>query len=439
MIEKCCIILLLNLLVYRRTLKLGAVSDDIPGYQNPLKYKNKLHKLYLQIFEGGKFNLKQDHFITIIIHALVSMFIYLAFGANNISFIAGLLFSINPANEQGSIWISGRGYALPALFLLMAKTFVLLSPIFLLLCSFHISGFLSPLALIGSPQWYLILLMPIIWLIYFKRFKGVVKQRMEQERVAEDDRFHFGKIVMAVKTYGYYFLLCIIPFRLSFYHSFLQSAVGNDIMKKRAYKMDKFFWLGLSIIVFWTIYSINRWDNIAYGIFWFSICIAPFSNLVRMQQEIANRYLYQANIGVMLMVATLIAPYPFLIALFLGSYLTRLWYHIPAWTDDYWIIEDAVRECPSSWFAWHIRAMKRFESGALREALNMFVMAKMLSPKEFKVLLNIGVILKIIKRPKEAEEFFKKAEENIIEGQEEEARKILEEARSKTDKLPILK
>jgi tetratricopeptide (TPR) repeat protein len=190
------------------------------------------------------------------------------------------------------------------------------------------------------------------------------------------------------------------------------------------------------VAVFFVIYSLLGWNNISWGLLWWTICIAPYLNIFRMQQELAERYVYLANVGLMFVLANLIINYPFIITAFLVFYATRLYYYMPAYTDDYWLIEYSVREEPGSWFAWHLRGHKRLEQGCLREALNMFVMAKMLSPKEFKILFNIGIILKMIKQDKEAERFFEEAAKNIIEGQEIEAKNLLYEA--KTGKLPLL-
>ena len=41
--------------------------------------------------------------------------IYLALGKNNLSFLTAILFSINPVNIQGSVWISGRNYVISSI------------------------------------------------------------------------------------------------------------------------------------------------------------------------------------------------------------------------------------------------------------------------------------------------------------------------------------
>jgi hypothetical protein len=429
MLSRITIILALNVLLYAKTLLLGYVSDDIPTFKNPPKMTYRWSKIYYWLIAQYKSCPKWDHLLTLVFHALISVFIYLAFGRNQVSFIAALLFTCNPANNQVSVWISGRGYAIPSLMLLMALTIPFLGPVALWCGAFFNVGFLAPLALIGSSKFYLLVFMPFIWWCWWKRFRFNVVLKASNEEVVEDQKIHFKKIILAIKTVGFYLTLGLIPFKISFYHSFLQSCAGNEIMKKRAYSLCKFFWIGLSAIIFFVVYSLHRWDTISYGLFWFFIAIAPFSNFRRVQQEIAERYLYLPNIGLMLVLGSLVAHNPVLIAIFLTMYITKLSIVFRMYTDDYWLVESAVYEDPAAWYAWHMRGFKRWDVKSYHEALTMWVMAKLLDPKEFKVLFNIAIVLRLLKQDAESDAYLKAAEENIIEGQEKEARYLIDEFR----------
>jgi len=82
-----------------------------------------------------------------------------------------------------------------------------------------------------------------------------------------------------------------------------------------------------------------------------------------------------------------------------------------------------------AWFAWHMKARKRFENGAYKEALNFWVLAKLINPKEFKLLFNISVMLRMLRKDKEAQEYFNLALQNIIPGQEEDLKPIIKDWR----------
>jgi hypothetical protein len=362
--------------------------------------------------------------------------IYAAFGFNAVSFVAALLYAVNPANNQGTIWPGGRGYALPIVSILCAIAIPWISPIMLLFCTWFTVGFLAPLALIGSPQWYLLIALPVAWLINSHKFKTAVSNKAGTESFTEDARFHPRKLILAVKTFGFYLAFCIIPFRITFYHAFLQSCSGNDIMRKRAYSFCKFFWIGLFAGIAWFVYALHSWDMIAWSFFAFMVTIFPFCNLRRANQEIAERFAALPNVFLMLFLAQLITAYPIAVTAFLVFYATRAYYTIILYKDEYFITEAAIIEDPFAWWAWHCRAMKRWETGSYQEALILWVMANMISPKEFKILLNIATVLRLMKKNKEADEYLRRAEANIVEGQEETAKKMIED--HKRGKLPIV-
>ncbi len=436
MFERICIILLVNLIFYARTVRYKYVSDDIPVSQKPPHFRNKWHKYWLHFIGAAKLSPQLDHLQTLLIHAVICVLIYLAFGKNNISFLAALLYTFNPVNNQGSVWISGRGYTLPALALLGAMAFPILSPILLFFCSWFTAGFLAPLGLIGSPQWYLLTVMPLIWFLHSRKFKKAVISKREGETYTEDQRFHPRKIILAIKTFGFYLVLCIFPYKITFYHSFLQSCAGNSIMRKRAYYPSHFFWIGLVSIIGWGIYSLHHWTAISWGFLWYALNIAPYCNLIRVNQEIAERFVYIANIGLMFLLSNIIIGHPFVIIGILTFYITRMWYVMPMYVDDYWITEYAVAEDPGAWYAWHVRGMKRWSTQSYKEALILWVMAKLISPKEFKVLMNIATVLRCLKNNAEADEYVKLAAANIVEGQEKEAWAVIKDHAD--GKLPIL-
>lgn len=442
MIERIGIIIVVNLVMFFRTLRLSYVSDDIPVRKTAPKPKNFLNKLWLQLNGNGHYEEEEAHFITTLLHTLVCVFIYLGLGRNDISFLASILFCVNPRNNQGSIWISGRrGYVIPTLLLMVSATIPYLAPLALIGSTRMATAFIAPLGFLGSSHWWLVLFMPVIWFINIKNFRKQVKGKVSTEANEGDVIFSPKKLIIAVKTFGFYFFMGLVPDKLTFYHSFMQSAAGsgNDLMNKRAYRLDKVFWFGLFVITAWLISSIHKWTGISWGIFWFSISILPYLNIIRVQQEIAERYCYMANVGLMYALACVLVNHPYAIVAFLSIYAVRLYYLIPAYKDDYWIKENCVKEDQNSWFAWHMRAVHRWDVGSRHEALTCWVMASMISPQEFKILANLATVLRTIGKVKESDYYIAKARENIIKGQEEASEKILREIKAyKNGHIPIL-
>lgn len=426
MAEKICIIILLNLVFYFKTLRFDYSSDDIPSARR--KETHKPLKRWLLVLEGHlKSHPSIDHAITTILHAIVCVFIYLAFGTNNISFLAALLFSVNPINDQGAVWISGRGYVLSALGMTGALAFKYLSPLFLLLSAYSNAGFLAPIALLGSNNPLIVGFMPFIWVFYAKRFKNNVGVKIKQEMYTKDRAINIDKFVIAIKTLAFYTIHAIIPFKTTFYHSYMQSLAGSGYKKAISLK-DPLLYAGLIMIgAIGYKFIFTPWDMVSFGLLWWLVCLAPFLNFLRMQQEIAQRYCYLPNVGLMVVLAYALIDYPIAQAVFITMYATKMWFWMNAYKDDYYLIEHSCFASPNAWFAWHMRAMKRWDTQSHQEALIMWVMAKNISPFEFKILFNIATTLKLSRHIKEAEQFIEQAEKNVPQGQEEQAKKVIED------------
>jgi len=110
-------------------------------------------------------------------------------------------------------------------------------------------------------------------------------------------------------------------------------------------------------------------------------------------------------------------------------YATRNWFVINMYKDNYWLSEASCFFSPDSWFAWHVRGNARWEVQSYREASIMWVMAHMISPTEFKVLVNLATVLRSLKNNEEAERYLKIAEANIPLGQEIQASKLIADHR----------
>jgi hypothetical protein len=422
-ITQSLIILAVNFLFYAKTLKFEYVSDDVPSSQRP---KEKGWIQWFWVFEGKlKSTPRIDHAITTVLHSLVCVGIYLGFGSNDISFLAALLFSFNPINNQGSVWISGRGYVLSALGMVWALVLPMeMGGLMLLGATYSNAGFLLPVILLGSSHPYLFIFAPLVWLYHWKRFKTNVGAKMTMELLPEDREWHPRKFMLVIKTFGIYLSHAIIPIKTTFYHSYLESIAGCK--KANAYTPCKFFWFGTASILLMAWYVIfHKWDIICFGVLWWCVGISPFVNLYRMQQELGERYVYVANIGLMLILAFYIHNNPYLVAGFLMMYATKMWFFMDGYQNDFWMVEFARMHQPKSWFAWHIAAMKRWEKQSYTEAVIFWVIARSLSPKEFKLLYNLASSLMMLNNKKEAMELLAQAKTNIPRGQEKACGEII--------------
>ena len=428
MLEKSLILFLLNTAFYLKTLNYKYASDDIPAFHRP-KEKNKWLQWFFVLEGRARSNPPFDHALTSLIHALVCIGIYLGFGANDISFLGAVLFSVNPANNQASVWISGRSYALPALGITWAMALPMLGPVFILCASYYNAGFLSPLMLLGSDHSWMVFFMPLIWLFHWRRFKWNVGDKLKMEMYDEDRAIKPQKLILFTKTFGFYTTLALIPFKNTFYHSFLQSAAGCQ--SEKAYTMnDRYFLLGVLYFLGGGYYLATQpWTMVSFGLVWWAFCIAPFCNLFRIHQEIAERYMYLPNVGLMIVLASLLTHFPIAQAVIITMYAVKMWFWMDAYQDDYYLLEYSSINSPGSWFNWHVKAVKRWDTKSYMEAIILWTMAKMCSPREFKVLFNLATALVLCNKKEEGLEYLKLAEANIPKGQERDVQKLVEEFR----------
>lgn len=426
MIEHIAALVAINFAFYFKTLKYHYASDDIPASRRPRHYNKLVYLLHL--IEGrARSYYRLDHALTMLFHTIVCVLIYAGFGANDISFIAAVLFSVNPANNQVSVWIAGRPYLLSTLGILAAMAIPLLAFPALLMASFFNQGFVAPLALAFSPEHsYLAYFIPFIWLFHGKRFSRNVTDKVKKEMFVEDRKVHWRKLVLATKTLGFYFIHGLIPYQNTFYHSFLQSLAGSGKDKGLTMK-DKYFFIGLITIgiLGYLMYN-NFGTTVSFAVAWYLIGIAPFLNFFRIHQEIAERYMYLPNVGLMYLLAYYITGYPIVTTAVISIYATKMWFWMDAYRDDFFLVESSSMADSKAWFAWHVKAMKRWDAGSFHEAVIYWKMALNLSPKEFKVNYNLATAHKMSKQIEESEKYLKVAMDNIPAGQEAQSKEIID-------------
>jgi len=194
----------------------------------------------------------------------------------------------------------------------------------------------------------------------------------------------------------------------------------------KAYTLCRFFWIGAVSMALMVVYiCTHKWDMVCFGILWWCIGIAPFLNFYRMQQELGERYSYLPNVGLMFVLAHFIIVSPYAVAGIIMMYATKTWFYIDGYSDDFWMVEFARMNSRDSWFAWHIVAMKRWEKQSFQEAVIFWVMAKQISPKEFKICYNLAAALKLAGHQKQSDELLLEAKANIPRGQEKTADEII--------------
>lgn len=299
------LILLVNL-IYLPALKFGVVNDDATA----LKLE--------------PYNVKNAKRWSILLHVLVAVYIYIAFKMSIAALIAALLFSVHPEAIQVPVWRAGTHYGINASIFLMILAFApFLSFLYFFGSLSSATLLFTPFVFLFTKYWYITLVFPLLVLISYDKLKGNLLGKIKGDGafvtpLPEDftlHKFHWNKLILVVKTFGYYALICLLPIKNGFYNSFLVTIGTSEKDTKYWYSLNRHFWGGIfAIFSMATIWWFNRFNFIGLGIMLFVTSIAPFLNFITVQQYTAPRYAYLALIGFQVALVGFIFQFPTLVS-----------------------------------------------------------------------------------------------------------------------------
>jgi hypothetical protein len=404
------LLIISTLIIYHRTCSYGYLIDDIEVASHP-QPKEWWKKLWHQTMGHSYFNATTEHTITLLIHTVNVCLVYLAFGANTVSFVGAMLFALNPVNTQASVWLSGKVYALGATAILLGILFKPLFPVLYFLGYYlSLNAFLTPLLFIFlGPIWFAGL--PILLtLVFKKRIVGEPKRRFDGSTKWMQE-ISFRKLIISIKTFGYYFRMCIFPTKLGMCHQYLHVFGLSKQETEKWYTLDKYFWLGTSVLGLAVTSLIMKWN--LFGLYWFCILMPQWCNFIVLNHPICERYAYLANIGLMLLVSsTLLAvPYGTYILVVLGTYYaTRLWAFLPAYKTNKDFFSSNIDNFDQVAIGWNQKGLELIRFGRPGDALDTFMEGLMYRPQDFRINYNSANLLNGMGRCNEAVQFVKKAE-----------------------------
>lgn len=424
------LIVTICVLMYWRTIKYHGIIDD----HDHIK-KDKTPKLWKHLWEhfyGIKMtNLKLAHSFNILVHTVVCVLIYFVFGKTDIALLTAILFAVNPVNNQCSIWLSGKVYAISTALFLIGMLFLPLLPIFYSLANWWtINTLFAPFLFIMLKPHWLGLLLPLGLLIIRNKTKNSYKAGVTRYKGATDymNEISPRKIILSLKTLGYYFYLCIFPIRLGMCHSYLGTFGMTKKETDSMYKPDIFMFIGLAVVGAVVANIIHPFFPPLFGLFWFLVFALQWLNFIVISHLISERYVYLANIGLMYFLANLIIGTPFM-WIFLTFYTIRLYYFMPAYKDykAYW--ESNTREFPHVAMGWNQYGLGLLQFGNTGSALDAWIRGVQERPHDFRLNYNTANLLLGSGMAGQAVRFLKTAEENL------DPRNNYEFWREKVDKL----
>jgi len=420
-LEKILTIILLNLLVYCRVLRYGYIIDDnvIPQKKDPNPIKNFWYQLTSRYYN----NSQVEHLQRLGVHIINCCLIYIAFGKTNVSFLAALLFSVNPWGNQIPCWLNAIGYGVSCMMVLLMvilKGWALAFYLFTLL--WHLTPAFAPFLFLYLGPWTkTFIFIPYILIVFLSRGRVPLYKVQDNATMFERGKYatwplthiYPKKLIFIVKTYAYYTFNVIFPRRLGIFHVFGYSFGLATSDTEKWQKVCPLFFAGVGLMIANLFLIVKFWGTpLSFGLFWYNLFIGQWCNFIILYQTITDRYSYLAQVGMMLALAyTLsIAPYGYyMAAIFLTFYTTKISYYLPAFKsmEDY--IEMNLQEFPDNYACWNWVGI--LESGKNRKFSAIRAWAKGLHyrPNDYWLNFNLGQLLRVMGYLDEAEKYLYQA------------------------------
>ena len=388
------ILVAVNLLFYGRTLAYGLIIDDVAATQQTQakKTSNYWKNMWLRFRQAYLDSPELGHLFNIAIHTTNTILVYYVFGANPISFLTALFFCINPVGNMASTWLSGRPYSVATSLILAGFLIPIAYPLFYgLAFSWSISTFMSPLIFLFAGLPLLAILLPIFAKLFKGNYYKTMKLRIKTvPKVMKS--FDAKKLILVFKTYAYYTLLCIFPFKLGMCHSYLHTFGLSKKETGQWFKLDWRFFTGIAMVIGLIYLIITQGFTYCHGLIWFTIFVAQWTNWIVINHPITERYVYLANIGLMYFLAQLTIGTP-LMYVFITMYAVLNWKFIPAYKDclHYW--KSNVENFPDVAMGYNQYGLELQKHGQVGTAFDIWIKGKSVRPNDFRINFNVSNLL----------------------------------------------
>ncbi len=240
----------------------------------------------------------------------------------NLAFLASLIFAVHPIHTEVVSWISGGHYALSALFFILSFLFYVKSKksvVNLLLCTiFFVFCFFS-----GNA----VAVLPVIFIGYDLFFRGEADKKSAKLRMIilcavflvsilfvsylfftrntfTRTIFYyrgFAYLIVITKAFVYYLKILYLPLQRGLFHPFAFNAV--DIQKISPAFFSFFAVIVTMVVIFFK--ARKSMPALSFGIMWYLVNFAPYSNIIPICNIVSERYLYLPSAGFCLVLACL--------------------------------------------------------------------------------------------------------------------------------------
>ncbi len=411
---------LLTWLTYWGALKNGFVSDDIQAiaeYDGKFcgwDYGRLTKFIFYRLFQKDP---RRNHIFPIILHNANAILLFLLLRLlfpNGVAFFTSVLFVVHPVNTQAIAWISARGYPIGLFWMLLVLNIVVLNnpftwlavtnlPLFCLLfvaiCLLYFLGIHAQFAtmmtfviFLLTGNYFLALIGLCISAVMgadiIKEVIGLRTKVFKEQNMGDCTKLHHRRFVVAVKSLWYYIKLCVFPKRMGLYHTY-----GYHLNEKLL-REDRQFWIGFAVLGLMIFMIIQGIFLVKFALVWFLAYIFIFMNWITIHQFVSERYCYIPNIGICLILAHILTPFPIVFWFITALYLMRTWVHLPSYEDEVPFYQSNIWNFPSSEVAFANLGVTYMKRGLTGSAMDMWLIALKINKDYDVAYYNISSTLK---------------------------------------------
>jgi len=405
-------IIFTTVFMYRKTLSYGYLIDDLEVSTHP-KTGIWWKDLWGQIRGHAYFNPTREHGITLSFHVLNSVLIYFVFGQTDVAFLAAVLFSLHPSNTQASVWLSGKVYSIATTCILLGLVFKPLIFLFYPIAVYwSLNAVLLPLLLPLMGPWYYSF--AILGLLLHK--KRIIKEPKRRYTTIPPLMREASprKLIISLRTMGYYLCLSLFPRKVTMCHSYLHVFGLSKKETIQWYRPDRYFFIALLVLAFAVTGLVLGWK--VTGLVWFCLLMMQWCNFIVLSHPITERYLYLANVGMMYFIAQTLLSVPMGEYLAVGLvvyYATKLHEILPNYETNMKYFKGNMEQYNNVAIAYNQYGLELVQRGKAGTAMDVFLKGLQFRQHDFRLNYNTANVLLGMRRFNEALPFIYRAEENL--------------------------
>ena len=341
------------------------------------------------------------HFFLILTHCLNIWVIHLLFGWQ-----VAALFAFSPISVNGTAWITGGYYAVTMFLSLTAYYFIYSYPgAFGLIVgsTFFTAALGSTITCIGIPLVFLVmgywpglvLFWPLLMYLFGKRFRTGFTIRNN----GKSDKIHIRKIAVMTKVMAYYIRINLFPDKLAFFREFGRRYRNDSVEKKEMEAYNGLFWSSLLLVL---TFIVVGWQFSPLGVVWFIVTLAPFTQFKILGQFIAERYLYLPQLGIYLILGSMLSAHPVILAVVLTAYAYRSHLYIPAFRKIESLYKNGIQNYPDCVSNVANLGERYLHVGQMHRARRLLEEGLKLEPNGFLCCTNLAAYWIAVKGYKQA-------------------------------------